>query len=464
MIMRKSVGPEAQTVNPSVLEISDLRDKAEAAQEFASLPVADEGEPIINDAESADGVASITAEGASAEGGFDIDAALNTKGFAEFLARYENAHDLLEGEDVEAIQQRFETFKQKEAVTKDLKALFANQLKEELGIELSAEDLNAVNECLDANAIERPENITELREDIDKFNKLPSEIAALEQELKDLGVEDLNNIDNSELEVKKKELEAKLPDLKNAKEALGRNWYQRAGAFLLGSHFKGKEAIGNLKEEHGEVDLEKVNSLLTDTEKAIEDIENQIKKRSELGNARVRTKEAFDLMRGEVKESMKGIKGLQEAIKAKAVEQLEALLGGTKSKRTSKASSQTKRADEAHGFLQKIKAGSEIAEPLTASEIEAYQQRIDKALEESVKADIAASLERVKLGNGGLAKLEKSMTTFIQRQHMGSVEGAEAKAKIIGIMTEIRDGSKGNTDTAAKSLVLTRIISKLKKS
>src|SRR6185312_4506828 len=89
---------------------------------------------------------------------FDIDKALNTKGFAEFLAAHQDAETFDMDNPVE-VGKRFEAFGVKEVVKKELKGIFSEHIQKEMGMKLDSNDLESVDAHLDKLAIENPDEL-----------------------------------------------------------------------------------------------------------------------------------------------------------------------------------------------------------------------------------------------------------------------------------------------------------------
>lgn len=132
-------------------------------------------------------------EGIKSNEVFDIDKALNEKGFVEFLAKHPDA-EILDMNDGEKISKRFDTFKSKETVKKELKNLYSNKIQAELGVKLEGNDLTAIDVHIEKQALENPDEIEILKDRISTFSEFPKVISELEHVINELGgAENLRN-------------------------------------------------------------------------------------------------------------------------------------------------------------------------------------------------------------------------------------------------------------------------------
>jgi hypothetical protein len=115
---------------------------------------------------------------------FDVKAASDTEGFLEFLALFDDSKN---GEhDPAAMQERFEIFKMKNEIVEDIKDIWHNEISDEIGIELSEEELGFVNEYLEGEAVENPMRLKQMKEQVANYYELPKLIESTNKDLMDL--------------------------------------------------------------------------------------------------------------------------------------------------------------------------------------------------------------------------------------------------------------------------------------
>ncbi len=412
-------------------------------------------------------------------GDFDIDKALNTKGFAEFQAAHPES-DKFDMEDGEAIRQRFEVFETKTAVSKELKQLYSGHIEKEMGIKLDAKDLSSIDAHLENQAINSPEEFMEIKERLDAFRELPLQISALEKQLAELGgVEELK----ATLEGLQKD-EANLETAQKYKGIIGKtkvafqfvSFAAAAQPLLLEVLFPGvklkknflgvgdkynqvSEALGSLssvKEKFGKMGKKDINSLQENIGDQIHGIENVLASVQQIDKLKSLSQEMFGNMRKELLGGVSDITGLTESIQAKAMAQFKEIVksGSTKS---------LDQAQERFEALRSVAVSTETGvNPLGGINEEEFQKRVDAGLEKAASEEIMQTLMRANLGSNALTKLEKSLEPFLNREKIGSKEGEEAREFIANALKEAADNLGNTTEDKAKKSIVARILIKMK--
>jgi hypothetical protein len=123
------------------------------------------------------------AEGAE-EVGFDTEKALNKKGFAEFLAKHDDAEkgEVTQGD----MESRFEIFGIQTEVAKDVQEVYKNEIFRDIGIRLDAADLACVSEFIEKRAVEAPGEVLAMQEQLKQFKELPEKIKQANNEILEL--------------------------------------------------------------------------------------------------------------------------------------------------------------------------------------------------------------------------------------------------------------------------------------
>lgn len=344
--------------------------------------------------------------------GFDIDAALNTKGFAEFLAKYPGSEE----SDVESeseVEKRFEAFKTKEKTKKQMRALFTDHIQNNMGVKLESGDLASVDSVIDGMVFDNPEEFSQLSAQLEEFEQSPKEIAAMEEEVKKLGGREA-------LEAKRTELtETKGKD----EEIMKLSWIWRMSV------------TGKTKE-----------SLMNVT-KQLDEVMDALDKTGKFEQAQARLAE----VRESFLSNIAGMSGVTEAVQKKVQEKMDKLIKGK----------DLKSFDQAWTELNKLEQPSGTGiDPLNGMGGD-YRESLDLFVTDAVRKGLDESVGKIDLkSNGALAKLEQTLKPFVSRESIGSVEGAEVKTFIIDHL-EKSLGAIPDTDKA-KKFILARMIIKLR--
>ncbi len=386
---------------------------------------------------------------------FDVDKALDKKGFAEFLAAHPDVADF-DMSDSESIQSRFETFQVKESVSKGLQNLFRNQIRENLGVKLDSSDLRSIDAHLQELAIENPEEILGLQKKLTVFQEMPGQIKELETQLATLG--------NSQ------ELSAKLESLKTDKRSLesvekySGFWGRLKMGFQINfcrSLEKSRELEGHkqsleiAKDRFDKLDSDQAGLMLVETNKQIEEVNKTLETISKVEGWKVLAQEMFNNSRKNLLEGIVGISGITESIKRRAMAQMESALASGKLRILDQAEqdfTKLQKASESLGFGIDVLDGKE----------EDLRSRLDTATENAIGTKIHETISNVKLGEGAMTRLERSLEQLIGREKIGSKVGVEAREFVVQLLGEIVE----QLDTslpgiAAKKLMCARIIGKL---
>ena len=123
---------------------------------------------------------------AEASAGFDIDKALNTTGFAAFLAEYHDAEtvDMKNGAEVE---KRLEVFGAMEKVKTEMRSIFSAEIQKDMGLSLGPQELAAVDKHIMEIAIRDTGEFLKLNDRIKKFRELPIQNSAYEDQIASIG-------------------------------------------------------------------------------------------------------------------------------------------------------------------------------------------------------------------------------------------------------------------------------------
>jgi hypothetical protein len=311
-----------------------------------------------------------------------FDESMNKDGFAKFLVDSGNT-EIHEEPEMEKGMETFDSFGE---VTREIKALYIDKLKQDLGIELDAKDFDAIDAHLYNMAITDSEKLLDLNKKVDKHNGLKEEISGLETKL-------------GQTEKKSK----------------------RAGMF-------GK-MFGFIKTQTFELR----------------------KSFKEGGSSDIRI-ELFD----EVRE----IKGIHDQVKSLVAKEMKRLLGRG-GRTVEELSDLQAKFENLKDVEAKGEMGDDILEELNPDE---FQKKLDEAMEKKVNQEIEGAIEKVKLGEGTLSRMEDVLSSYLEMNKAGSKEDDDARFLIIKSIEDSISKLPTDTDGQAKRLILLRVVQKAERN
>lgn len=416
---------------------------------------------------------------------FDIDEAFRTKGFTEFLAKFPDAENF-NVNDPEKVQDRFLAFAEKEKVKTDLKDLFRNQIKKEMGLELSDADLALIDRDLEKNAT-KPGYIIDLRTQIDSFKSIPLEIQQFEKELADLGKKEEFLAEQDRLGIKRAQLET-------AKDYLGfmggialrvevLDYYAKAIPNALTKVFdfiggingepifnsedvsldteKQKiderfSALEYVKNRFGNINKNKAGLLIDSTETDIENVKNAIGMINTKEEQITKSKQLFDRLKKDLFGKVTAISSLREIIQDKVKNQFYALTHELDQEVP--VLSDLKRAKDLFTDLkERFKSSETGVNPLGNIDERGFIKAIDGDMEIAISDMIEDKLSSAH----GFGELESALGSILGAKEVGFKKDNDVKEVIVRTLENVRDGLSGN-DRVVKKLLLSRIIGKVK--
>lgn len=401
---------------------------------------------------------------------FSVDAALNKKGFAEFLAKHPDPANF-DMADEETLKEFFEAFEKSTKLAEELKALYRDQIEKEMDIKLDQKDLASVDVYIEEMAIGDKRELDRLFNRLDNFKELPKEIEGLEKELSEI----TRNGNADALSSLQGTLEGDVDKFVAARGYLGsigtiKLFYHTARRFvserLFDKDYDGiknldgkKEAASHLKDKY-EYDLAKVGAR---------EVENNLRKQlvnigatlGEIGDIEGRKKHAteiFELYRKNLFGEMGDIANLKKAIERKAKEELDGLITKTDVKSLELAAQRHKKLSEVSGTTE---TG---IDPLASMNAVEYERQVEQDLKLRISNEVLDKVNKTRLGSDALRKLETSLDDMLKRTVVGTKESDEARQFIVDRLEEAawQMGQKNDADSSAKRLIINRIIIKYK--
>ncbi len=413
---------------------------------------------------------------------FDMDKALDTAGFAEFMAKKETNQD-----NPESVEADFELFNNVKVVKEGLKKLYGEQISKDFGIRLDASDMNLIDAYLEDQAINSPEGILNLKKKLDIFREIPGQIKQLEDQLGSLGeVEDLSKSKDGLLEEKDKLdrtrkysgfggtgkyyfafLKSTLNGMAHLGEAIAvavnpdhpTSQEYREYTEELREMVKDREAVKEVSGRREAVGTRKIDSLLDGVNSKIAEINGVLENIKNAEGLKTTALQMFTKARKELLEGVSEIGSLKKVIQKKAYEELETLFDNGQT--LDKSEKAQRKFEHLRQTSKESELGIDIFEGNDENEI---QKQIDEAIDKAVSEAIANTVNQTELtGNGGnFTKLEKALSKITSKEKIGSREGNEAKAFMVKTLEDVAGIQEATVEGKVKRIMLNRIINKLK--
>ncbi len=405
----------------------------------------------------------------------DIDKALNTKGFAEFLAQHPDAEEF-DMNDEGAINKRFEVFESKGIVSKEIKELYSGHIEKEMGIKLDKNDLASIDKHIEEQAINNPDEVVKLKAQLDSFKELPKQIEELEKQLGKLG-----NADN--LSERLESLRTDSYNIEEGKKYLGFVGNSRFAYHAIKTAFRGSpiglkmvtgislasdrveeeaEDIGRslnsadaVTKRYGKMNEAQAESLLEEINVDIETTEKTLSKIAEIEALKSESQNLFKNMRSELLGGVAGMAELTKSIQTKVADQLRDLA----EKGTIKAYDQ---AQERYESLRSVAESTETGvNPIRPYFGEYLQDHLDASLEKEISNQIKETLLKTKMGENAFTKLEQELEPFLNREKIGSKTGDEVRQLISETLAKVPESLGNSVEDKAKKLMISRILIKM---
>ncbi len=362
----------------------------------------------------------------------DLDKALNTAGFPEFLTQYKDGGLEPTEENGPEIQTRFELFLVKDKAAKKLKDFYKNEVFRETKVKLSDQDL----------AVLEAELSDKIINDRERFQEIMERLEASESSRKDV----------TEAETKIKQLTGRDPakggygDIKEALQAMSSR-KRIKGLPILGRLLETEEEAATREKLAGTRAGKGKNMFARGRAKnVLEDIG------TEETNIQEFRQEAQSERDG-IFDEFQATKMIFDEASKRALAKLDEMINPPEGKETSTTGYQ-----EAHEYAEFLENMSteEGLEALMKLPGDRLRKDIERVLEIKLAQEIEKTVETAPLGSNALTKLEKSLDKFLKRERLGSKSQDETREMIFTALRQARDV----TLDPAKRLLLQRIIVK----
>lgn len=404
------------------------------------------------------------------QGRFDIDKALNTKGFAEFLASHPDAESF-DMENAEELKQKFETFNLATEVTKGLQDVFSNQIQKDLEIKLDENEKALISKRVQELAIGNPESVVELKAKITAMVELPKQIKAYEEELRALGGPDIAELEIGILTEDKKTLEMAHKDMgilgKPKLLAQTFSWLVREGVGFIpkatsveyqkNTKIEGMkiterfDAIDTVKEKYGSKSKKEVGAILFDVDTRIGEAKVRVESFKNADNLRQLSQDTFKEMRKGLYADMGDITELMRSIKLKADARLSTMMG----------SDSLAEVERAQAYFEKVvSVQEENNSEMLSGKQEDNQTNINDRIGFIVTDIIKEKITKQKSGANMLTGIEKGLAPLLEKEKLGTKEGDELRDFITNALEEVVNNMT-TEDKKVKQVIVRRLIAKI---
>ncbi len=423
--------------------------------------------------------------------GFDVDEAVNTKDFLKYMASLPGAKDF-DMSNAEEVGRHFEAFNKekefkaevaakKEEVKKDLVGLYSVQISQEFGLQLTPSDAKNIRDHIERLSNKSPEEILKLADKVKVFQELPAKIKEAEGYLNEAA-------ETAQLDTKLDSLRKKDDDLEGIKEYLGffgktKLRFQTAVAYAKAAPLLGKVMLGfdvdeeevgesrqlvtdllgkwdtleKIKEEVGEVNADKVETLLESVGGQIKQIEALVDTIENTEVYKQRANEIFTETRKELFAGISNIAGLKKVVESKISAELREMM----------KSGSLKSLDEAQKRFEELKALAQTTEtginPFGRNKVETLQKRLDDRAQKVAFGEIFEKVFEYEVGDSPLEELEKALEPILERQKLGSKEGDDVRKFMAEKLQDAGETLDDSDESKMKRWIIARIIIKMKK-
>lgn len=386
--------------------------------------------------------------------GFNVERALNTKGFPDFLGRFSDT--VADGEiSPENMQERFEVFEMVGKVANSVKEIYSKQISAELGIVLTIKDIACVDTYLNELAVENPKQIVEMQERIDTYNQLPLDIAQAQSDIDNLAI-------NGGFEARAKEIHDMDRLLQTADKGSGAWGKVKMSAGLLWGTF-----TGNYGESQDISNARKIAELqgvpLTS--------EGIAARRAKLTEETVAQQQKYEELKNEMEADVNKLKGTLSETR-NALFAHEEMTKKVKEIATAKLGQTLNTIAKGEGIDSFARAYDKLVETRVGRETgfeyvgDALEEKFVKALntaaEQRVTDAVAAAFKKVQPNKADqFLGLQNSLSEVLSVKKLGTKNEQETRDSIVTILTEILVVlDPADPTTVLKKILMKQLITK----
>jgi hypothetical protein len=374
--------------------------------------------------------------------------AFDTPGFIEFIAKYKDAKEA--DMSPETLRERFEVFQVKNEITKQYWEIANDEIAGENGLKLDANDRAEMNKVLEEMAIENPNELYQIRDEVKEYQETPAKIEAAQQELATLAVtsgfnqkiEAANTVENNLNSASKG-----LGFFGGTKMWAGVTWAALSRTPNESTGVRGAQKL--LAKQGVPITVEGIAN------RRAELVNETLQIQREFGELQTKKTEALhDLQEQliEIRKSLFAHAGLreymQEAIGKKLKEQIAAMslkngLSGF---------------DTATDTLKDKRVGSETGlEYITEENTEAVQKGLDQQAEKYISDFINTNLKNIKFGTKAFTNFENTLNKVITAERAGSKNQEETREFIVLTLRRAAQAFPDTVDGKARRILVRQL-------
>jgi len=385
----------------------------------------------------------------------NIDEALDKPGFRQFLAQFPGAEHM-DMTDETLIGSRFELFTATEEVKQSLRELYGGNIQQEMGIAFGDTEEALLNDHWDKQALKHPEAVIEMRHKLEQFQNLPDEIADLQTEL-----QSLRGVDTIHRELGQMRDEAYM-------FALARSRMGFSGFIHMLVNFRNqapaRAAEQRVWEKHGTVTRDQVDDLLSETQKKVTDLENEMQQAYEKHTSLIDAQERFVALRKELLGGLGQVEYMAGSLQARIKVELELLTDDQAS------FEDMSNAQDQLAVLKETQRTTETGiNPLATMNAD-FEKNLNEDLEIEAEDRILRKIREADVGAlDAFDALEGELAVIIDMPKIGSKSGIEAARFVMDVLAaalkEIQDAATGRTKTPEeiiKIMMIKRILGKVR--
>lgn len=406
---------------------------------------------------------------------FDPEVAMNTEGFAQFLAKFPDA-ETFDPSDAAKLEMRYRSFVNMNPVAEGMSDIMQRELAlQDLGLEFTPEELvDNVEMRMEHMAIEDPEKLNLFHETMQDYHLTIAEIVRINANIRKLdNREDLDGklaaLRDKEATLKEAEkvsgfLSRKLVGFRAAYEKFAfehsvnfsKEWLAKnegeppVGTRAEKERFveerssarKSNEARIKVKDEY-EIDInpEAITQAIMQTQIEITETEKQLATLDALEGMRMGTIKRYEIIREVLVEATGASEALRTAAIDAASDRLYSLL-----------EDDPETALEFFQAAQAASAGNAFGVEYFKGEEAETLKLIQTRIQQTVARDVMQAVLESPIGSNAYGQLVQSLQKFLGREKIGTKQGDEARGFVVKTLSDLA-GKIGRQDKAKGILV-----------
>lgn len=334
---------------------------------------------------------------------------------AKFMESLDSNPNIDTSSNTETLKQAHEAFKTKETTSRELQALFKKEISRDLGLNFNSDEnkqiFEEIDKYLSAELLNNPQRITELKEEIGKFNEFQEKLTEQKKILGKLG-ESVNTLF---------EKQDALSNVKYTKKFFFQSLRSYSPEHAAARDTAEKDYGLNISDLKGEYARVKVK-----LDKGV-NAEEEIKS----------IKEKFAGLRRSILQELAPMAALQEMAKGKVKQKLEQMTDPAKPENSS-----VKNLEQAKQFFDKLMADSfqmDTGLDYIVPDVNEYEfyNMINERLESAFTADVEEAVDTVKDSSLTLKRMKEVLKPMFEKTDLGDKSSGEVRTFLLDYLKEL---------------------------